>query len=219
MKVCTDACLFGAIAATYSPLPTSHLLDIGTGTGLLSLMYAQRNPAAIIDAIEIDKAAAEQAEENFNASPWKEDLHIYNEDILHFKPGKKYDAIISNPPFFEGDLRSSDPNKNNAKHDTSLSLDQLLELIHFHLAPSGWFGVLLPYHRVEYFETLADQFGFYLSRKILVRQSSKHEFFRGILFFSKNKATPVIAEIVIKEDDGNYSAEFTALLKEYYLNL
>ncbi len=230
MKVCTDACIFGAIVASDSPYYIHHpdpnhrhrginLLDIGTGTGLLSLMYAQNDPYARIDAIEIDERAAMQAKENFNASPWKKNLHIFNEDILHFNPKRKYDLIISNPPFFEGDLRSTDENKNNAKHDSSLSLQQLLEVIDRHLSPGCCFGVLLPYHRVAYFEKLAAEFNFYCTQKILIRQTPKHDPFRGILFFSKNKTELRSTGMLIKESDGNYSNEFVELLKDYYLNL
>ena len=225
MKVCTDACLFGALFADHRPptiddrRTTTNCLDIGTGTGLLSLIYAQKDHSAIIDAIEIDEATMKQAKENFEASPWKQRLNIFNADILTFETDKKYDLIISNPPFFEGDLLSADEYKNNAKHDSSLSLQQLLEVVSMHLSPDGWFAVLLPYHRVEYFEELATEYDLHSLQKILVRQSPKHGFFRGILFFSRNKTRSQTDEIIIRETDGNYSQAFTTLLKEYYLNL
>src|SRR4051794_22993532 len=100
MKVCTDACIFGAFVARQIAnrnLAVSNILDIGTGTGLLSLMLAQKMTAAI-DAIEIDKAAFEQAKQNFEQSPWKSRLTIINTDARHFNPGNKFDCIISNPP-------------------------------------------------------------------------------------------------------------------------
>ena len=218
MKVCTDACLFGAVAANCK-LPTANLLEIGAGTGLLSLMYAQKEPFAGIDAVEIDKNAAIQAKENFNDSPWKDRLHIINEDILQYKADKKYDCIISNPPFFENDLRSDDESKNKAKHDSSLSLQQLLKVVNIHLSQDGWFAVLLPYHRVGYFEELGTASGLYLTQRILVRQSPKHDLFRGILFFSGEKTELKTSEMSIRETDGNYSTAFVELLKDYYLNL
>src|SRR5437868_5022622 len=125
MKVCTDACLFGAyIANELQSIPVNTILDIGAGTGLLSLMLAQKT-TAVIDAVEIDNAAFEQAKENIAASPWKEKINTYHADISTFKTGKRYEHIISNPPFFEDDLRSNDEKKNFAKHDSSLTLENL----------------------------------------------------------------------------------------------
>jgi tRNA1Val (adenine37-N6)-methyltransferase len=225
MKVCTDACLFGALTVNHKPayrtgrLQTSNCLDIGAGTGLLSLIFAQKNPGAIIDAVEIDTAAAQQAGENFSASPWKERLNIINSDILLFKPDKKYNLIISNPPFYEDDLKSPDPNKNNAKHDTSLGLDDLLQVVKNNLSSDGSFAVLLPYHRVNYFIEEGDKEQLYLTQKILVKQTEKHDFFRGILFFSRDKVQPVNSEISIKNNEGNYSPGFVSALKDYYLYL
>ncbi|HQY12814.1 MAG TPA: methyltransferase, partial [Ferruginibacter sp.] len=218
MKVCTDACLFGALAAGYKP-QTTNGLDIGTGTGLLSLMLAQKDPDAVIDAVELDTDAAEQARENFAASPWKERLNIFNADILSFKTEKSYDFIISNPPFFEDDLRSPDETKNNAKHDTSLSLNELVRVAQQILAADGSFAVLLPYQRVNYFTEEAGRQGLHLVQQVLVKQTEKHNYFRGILFFNRKKTQPVTASINIKDKEGNYTPEFVAALKDYYLYL
>jgi len=218
MKVCTDASLFGAIVA-HCPLPVSHCLDIGTGTGLLSLLFAQKNPGAIIDAVEIDAEAAEQAGNNFSISPWKERLHIFNSDILYFKTDKKYDLILSNPPFFENDLHSPDESKNHAKHDTSLGLVELIQVLKDHLAMDGSFAVLLPYHRVNYFIEEAEKRHLYLTRQVLVRQTENHDHFRGILFFSREKIQPINSTMSIKDRNGSYTPEFASALKDYYLYL
>ena len=215
MKVCTDACLFGALI----PAGFNTVLDIGTGTGLLSLMFAQKNPLAIIDAVEIDEAAAEQATNNFAASPWNERLHLFNIDVLKFSPENKYNCIISNPPFFEDDLKSSDEAKNNAKHDTTLGLIELLQVVETHLAEDGLFAVLLPYHRVNYFIEEASGFNLHLMQQILVKQTAKHGHFRSILFFSRMKSQLQNTEIIIKDKEGNYTPAFTAALKDYYLFL
>jgi len=182
MKVCTDACLFGALVQPPDPLNGElAVLDIGTGTGLLSLMYAQRNTVAIIDAIEINPAAALQAQQNFDASNWKDRLNIINADAKAFSNQKKYDLIISNPPFFEDDLRSRNESKNAAKHDASLTLQELLTIVSERLTINGSFAVLLPHHRVNYFENEALLHGLHAYRKVLVRQTPGHELFRGIL--------------------------------------
>lgn len=218
MKVCTDACLFGAyVADQVKTKAATNILDIGTGTGLLSLMLAQKVPG-MIDTVEIDEAAYQQAKENFSQSLWKERLAIFNTDILKFENGKKYDCIISNPPFFENDLKSSDQNKNAAKHDTALTLEQLLATAKKLLNDDGSFAILLPYHRVEECIALAEKPGLYLNKKILVRQTEKHDYFRGILFFSNQQLLITEEEISIKTNE-KYSVRFAELLKDYYLYL
>ena len=224
MKVCTDACLFGAIVANrqqsfHHSRDAVHCLDIGTGTGLLSLMYAQKDPFAIIDAVEIDGQAAGQAKENFAASPWAGRLNIFNTDILVLHSPEKYDLIFSNPPFFEDDLRSPDEFKNSAKHDTTLDLKQLLHVVGTYLTNEGSFAALLPYHRVEYFTSEAYKTGLHPVEHIMVKQTAKHDPFRGILFFSKRKKELQSREIIIKDAEGKYTTGFTAALKDYYLHL
>ena len=221
MKVCTDACLFGAILAEKiyrEQNKVSNLLDIGTGTGLLSLQVAQKNSISI-DAVEIDRDSYEQAQQNFSNSPWSEKLRIYNTDILDFVADKKYDCIISNPPFYEGDLKSDNSKKNAAKHDSTLKLEQLFKVIEEHLSPTGYFAVLLPYQRVDYFITLAAGFNYKVQEQWMIRPTDAHPFFRGILIFSLAPSEIVIKEISIKDSTGNYTAEFVDLLKEYYLQL
>ena len=221
MKVCTDACLFGAVVADKISRVNSqvtNLLDIGAGTGLLSLLVAQKTTAAI-DAVEMEAAAFDQATQNFNDSPWRERLKISHTDVLDFISEKKYDCIISNPPFFEGDLKSDNTKKNSAKHDTALTLEQLLWVIDQHLSPQGFFAVLLPYHRVDYFITLAAAGNYFLQEQVLVRHTESHPFFRGILFFSHAPTQSVVREISIKDNTGNYSQEFMHLLKDYYLHI
>jgi len=224
MKVCTDACLFGALVADHMTRQPAgkqfdHCLDIGTGTGLLSLMLAQKNNAVEIDAVEIDAAAAEQAGNNIAASPWAGNVQVFNEDMLNFDSERKYDCIISNPPFFEDDLQSADKAKNTAKHDTSLNLLQLLQVVEDHLGPDGFFAVLLPYHRVGYFIEESEKKGLHISKQILVKQTTKHNFFRGILFFKRRKTETQFTEIIIKDNEHHYTPEFATALKDYYLFL
>jgi len=225
MKVSTDACILGAAVtevfakkALLTEDEKQHYLDIGTGTGLLSLMLAQKT-TALIDAVEIDTAAYDEASTNFNASPFKERLSIYNSDMLYFNPAKKYDGIICNPPFFEGDLRSPDAKKNAARHDTTLTLQQLLKIADNHLKESGLLAVLLPYHRIDVFIKDAVELQFWLKEKILLRHTATHPYFRAILFLSKIKTSSATKELVIKNNVGNYTEDFVFLLKDYYLYL
>ena len=152
MKVCTDACLFGAwTAACGSQLKAHSLLDIGTGTGLLSLMLAQKLPDVIIDAIEIDQAASQQAKENFEASPWKERLNVYNTSIQQFASTAKhkYDIIICNPPFYENDLKRNNAKRNMALHSAEIRLEELIKISGDLLKDDGKLFILINYNRTE----------------------------------------------------------------------
>ncbi|CAN5687556.1 methyltransferase [soil metagenome] len=222
MKVCTDACIFGAYAARH--LSTTNtaiktILDIGTGTGLLSLLLAQKLATADITALEINDSAALQANSNFNESPWSNRLQVLQTDVLQFNSTIRYDYIISNPPFFEADLKSPDKNKNAAKHDTTLTLEQLLQVADTNLSAVGIFAVLLPFHRVDYFVKLAAKQGLYLQEKLLVKHTASHPYFRGILLFTRIPALVEESELVIKNNTGDYTESFTGLLKDYYLYL
>lgn len=234
MKVCTDACLFGAMIPEISKTHFFNVLDIGTGTGLLALMYAQRTPLAVIDALEIEQEAYIQAKENAGACPWKERINIIQGDILHYLPGKKYELIFSNPPFYEDEMKSGDEGKNKAMHDSSLLLSELVKAVGSNLAADGIFAVLLPFHRIDYFIKEAGLIGLYPTQKVLVRQTPKHDYFRGILFFKRSEIMSNINipgtqfipgeqnltnELTIKDLAGNYSNEFVDLLKDYYLYL
>jgi tRNA1Val (adenine37-N6)-methyltransferase len=221
MKVCTDACIFGAYISGLinNRLPTTNnILDIGAGTGLLSLMTAQQTHAKI-DAIEIDAAAFQQAMINVNQAPWKDRISIFNGDVLQFQPGQQYDFILSNPPFFEGDLKSGNQKKDAAKHDTTLTLEQLLQAIKKHLSPHGSFGVLLPYHRSAYFIDIAEKANYLLNNQLLVQHTKTHPFFRAILVFSQTKSIVENRELSIKNETRNYTQEFIQLMQPYYLHL
>lgn len=222
MKVTTDACLFGAwvareLAASSHSVgnwqSALHILDIGTGTGLLSLMIAQQCSAAI-DAIEIDTAAAEQAKANMDASPWKERLFVIKADVKNGLT-KNYDIVISNPPFYENELRSDNSQKNTAHHSTDLTLDDLICILH------GQFYLLLPYKRDQEIEKAFAKSNFAITHKVLVRQSTEHDFFRIMLTGKAGKTNdPVLTtEIAIKDKEDNYTPQFIELLKDYYLHL
>lgn len=219
MKVCTDACILGAwLANKFTVIPVNSILDIGAGTGLLSLMIAQKNNV-IIDALEIETNAFEQCKENFQHSPWNKNLNTLHIDAKDFNSQKKYDLIISNPPFFENDLLSTDKNKNIAKHNQGLNIETLLSVIKQNLSDAGFFAVLLPFSRIANFVKLAAHNNFHLSEKILIRQTAAHNFFRGILLFHSKKETVKHSELIIKNADASYTVPFVQLLSDYYLHL
>lgn len=219
MKVCTDACLFGGWVADYLQNKSAHnILDIGAGTGLLSLMLAQKTNAAI-DAVEIDKEAYEQAAENVQQSSHEKSIKIFHTSIDDFQPEYKYNFIISNPPFFEADLKSAQQNKNAAKHDTALTLDVLCQKVKQLLTDDGCFAVLLPYHRTNYFITESVKNNLHCIEMVLIKQTPRHDYFRSMLLLSFNKTAMTEKEITIKGADEKYSEAFIALLKDYYLYL
>ena len=218
MKVCTDACLFGAWVANWlmhSKLPINQILDIGAGTGLLSLMLAQ-NSNVLIDAVEIDEGAAKQATENFERSKWSNRLTLLHAPIQTIVPNKQYDLIISNPPFFEDDLKSSNTARNLALHSQALKLDELLNAIQQLLTSNGFFGILLPYSRAGLFIEMANKLGFYVEKEANVQQTELHGFFRTMLLFSRNSQKPITETILIKNNQ-TYSEAFRNLLSPFYL--
>ena len=223
-------------------LETAHsILDIGTGTGLLSLMLAQvtESSKASITAIEIESHAAAEANSNFNLSKWSDRLVLVNDSIQNFTAniGKGefvskglnnnflFDIVISNPPFYEGDLKSPDANKNKAAHSTELPWTSLVENISSLLKDAGSFFVLVPTLRAYTMQKLAEAQQLQLVEEVLVYNDAKHLPFRSFLHFRKakspiNKEISVLRnKIVIKNTDNTYSAEFTELLKDYYLHL
>ena len=228
MKVTTDACLFGGWIADFwqrekEDAPFSHVLDVGTGTGLLSLMLAQKTEA-IIDAIEIDETAAIQAKENIEASSSQGKINVVNADIKQVFFEKRFDLVISNPPFYERDLKSALPAKNQAMHDTGLTLQELAGIVDRNLGESGYFALLLPYHRMDYFHDLAGEYGLINKETVLVKPTPKHSFTRVLMLFQKagdgtGIIQPVTKELVIKEVHHSYSADFVYYLQDYYLSL
>lgn len=219
MKMCTDSCLFGAYVAHKIEskfIQPNRILDIGSGTGLLSLMVAQKSDA-IIDTVEIDENSYHQTKENLDESQWNQRLQPFHTDIKSFKVPHKYDLIISNPPFFENDLKSAHKNKNVAKHHDSLTFQELIESIKNNLQSNGVFLVLLPFHRTGYFKKIAAENNFYLKEEMLIKQTPKHDYFRGILFFATKPQSVISKELIIKDEEGRYTREFSFLMKDYYL--
>lgn len=219
MKVCTDACLFGALVAG-NMRDKKNVLDIGTGTGLLSLMYAQKNAGAQIDAVEIDKDAFGQAEENIKTSGWQERIRIFHQSIQDFSRQKEasYDLVISNPPFFENDMVSPNAQRNKALHASELTLKELVKTVSGLLKKDGVFCVLLPYARMQYFMGQTQVEKLHPVRQYLVRQTDKHGFFRCVLMLSKT-GTETLSEAFPIKTNGAYSLRFTELLQDYYLHL
>lgn len=221
MKVTTDGCLFGAwcaaAIAALRPVP-GRLLDIGAGSGLLSLMVAQQT-TGMIEAVEIDPEAALQAGENMAASPWNDRVQVAEGDVRTMETSAPFDVIFSNPPFYEQELVSPVAGRRLAHHDTGMGLAELATAIDRLLSPSGKFYLLLPYKRMEEVKKiLASRFA--LESLVIVHASVQHPPIRLLLSGSREKNMRMNEErLDIRGPDGAYSPAFTALLKEYYLHL
>jgi len=219
MKVTTDACIQGA----WTPIlpDTKRVLDIGAGTGLLSLMMAQRSTGATIDAVEYDSDAAQQGTENFRASPWNDRMQVRNCDIKEFTAPHRYDLIICNPPFFSNSLLSGKETKDRARHDISLSRNELAKIAAEHLGESGQFSILLPYPEYQLWKDAATAAGLTETTSLQVRHTPSAVVKRVVGIFEK-VATTVNAtteEMTIKGDDGEYTDEFRKLMAPFYLQL
>jgi tRNA1Val (adenine37-N6)-methyltransferase len=218
MKVCTDACVFGAWVDVAD---AKKVLDIGAGTGLLSLMAAQRNPYIRIDAVEIDADAFYQAGENVEQSSFSDRIRVFHEPIQEFDPGYRYDVIITNPPFFQSDLLSPRESKNTAHHAGSLDFEALLTAAQKLLVEGGRFHVLLPVAEAAVFTSNASQKGWSLKKRLTLFHSPEKKPFRQMMSFVRNKSADNVlieCELNIYEKDGaTYDPTFRDLLKDFYL--
>lgn len=225
MKVTTDGCLFGAwIASVIHDAGHSQMicLDIGAGTGLLSLMVAQKNTGCMIDAVEIEAGAAEEAANNIESAGKKETISVHHTDIRQFQPGKKYAAIFSNPPFYENELKGTVTARNTAHHDAGLLMQDLLDCCRKLLLKEGSLYLLLPFKRETEIVSKIQSSGFHISRQVRVKQSVNHGFFRTMLelrFTGTGQSVTRHEEIAVKDEKDQYTGEFTALLSDFYLYL
>jgi len=225
MKVTTDGCLFGAWAAKaiHEKKPEQgRWLDIGTGTGLLSLMVAQQNPDNLIDAVEIEMAAAEEARKNILGAGKEKQIIVHQADINKYHPDHQYDIIFSNPPFYEKELKGNNTGKNKAHHNEGLLFHQLLACCKQLLKKEGSIFLLLPYKREKELLEKIKETGFAVHQHIRVRPVVRLDYFRILLEIQINTSTPpnlVTGELAVKDERDQYTPEFIELLRDYYLYL
>lgn len=218
MKVGTDGVLLGAWAGLCGE--TGRVLDVGTGTGLIALMAAQRAPEARIDAVEIDEGAVSQARRNVSDSPWPGRIHVYLSSVQDFaaENREKYDHILSNPPFFSNALKAPDLRRAMARHCHTLPFPDLVGAVVKLLDDDGTFSVILPAEEGEVFRDVARNHGLYGKRRLAVRSVPDGPVKRVLMDFSF-RMTEIAEEVLVIESEGRhgYSEKYRELTRDFYL--
>ncbi|WP_165312164.1 tRNA1(Val) (adenine(37)-N6)-methyltransferase [Vibrio ziniensis] len=224
MPVSTDGVLLGAWAFQHelsqiaSSLPITHILDIGTGTGLLALMCAQRFPHAQIQAIDIDEHAYRSAQINISQSPWAGRIVLEQVDVLNITNSKTFDAIICNPPYFNDGEQSQHAQRATARHTKTLEHKQLINITYQLLSETGTASFILPITEGEQFIELAKKSGFYLSRLCKVQPTPNKPISR-VLFELKKEPIDIEESTLIIRDDLGYTQAFIELTRSFYLKM
>jgi tRNA1Val (adenine37-N6)-methyltransferase len=213
LKVGTDAMILGAFVQSEGK---KKALDIGTGTGVLSLMQAQKNNELYITAVEIDSAACEDAQYNFSQSPFPNPIELLEGDFLKINFPDKFDLIYSNPPYYQNALKSENASINLAKHVAELNPDLLCEKVATLLTCEGQFWLIWPFDNRENFLHSADENGLFLEQEIQL-EGKPEQPVRSIFCFSKNKIEkPKNQNFIIRNSNNQYSAEYSALTELYH---
>lgn len=218
MKIGTDSVILGAWVNTEK---CKSALDIGTGSGILSLMLAQRS-TALIDAVEIDEEACEEAGENFRNSPWSYRLRALNQAIQDYSKSKKakYDLIISNPPFFQNGLQATDARRALARQTNTLSMDEIFDAADNLLSGDGLFAVIIPFENRLNFISNAIRHKLWVQRELVIRNSSAEPPVRVLIEVARTAPEKIeFNELDIRNKPGGlFTKEFKKLTGEFYLN-
>lgn len=221
MKIGTDGVLLGAWASLGNH-PFS-ILDIGTGTGIIALMMAQRSSAELIDALEIDEDAYEQAVENFENSDWGDRLFCYHaafdEFVEEMQEEEKYDLIISNPPFYSDEYTSGNAQRDQARFADALPFEELLQGVSLLLSEEGKFNVIIPKKEEETFLKIAEQNHLFPHRITRVKGDVNSEVKRSLMEFGFEKKELNPTELTIENSRHNYTPEYIELVKDFYLKM
>lgn len=219
MKVGTDGVLLGA----WAPIDNQpfSILDIGAGTGVLSLMLAQRSNAEQIDAIEIDENAYEQCVDNLENSPWGDRLFCFHAGLDEFveEPEDEYDLIISNPPFYTDTYKSENESRDLARFEDALPFSELIEAADLLLSENGIFAVIIPYKEEIKFIELANQVELYPFKITRVKGTPTTEIKRSLIAFSRIEKSISTDELIIETARHQYTEDYIALTKEFYLKM
>lgn len=214
MKINTDGVILGAVANQVNP---ERILDIGTGTGVIALMLAQRFPAAQVAAVEIDLAAASRAEANFQVSAFADRMKLFCTDFLHFKTDVKYDMIVSNPPYFINDLKNTEKRKEIARHAEPDFFELMLRYGAEMLSKDGLFWMILPLKQADFVIQQAVRWQLYPRVQWQICSDAEKPAFRQIICLGFKPASIVRHELYIYAAQGIYTQEYKTLLKDFFL--
>lgn len=215
MKVGTDGALLGAWTDVRQ---ATQLLDIGTGTGVIALMLAQRASESVtIDAVEIDDQAYADAQENIAASPWHDRINLHHASIQSFHTTTKFDLIVTNPPYFQKSYKPPTTQRETARHTEQLTYDEILNTTEKLLTPNGRLTLILPYTEGLQFSELADHKGLHCTRKWIFRTRASKPVERFLLEFRWDKRNLDEGEILLYSTGEEWSAGYKALMREFYL--
>ncbi|GGW55027.1 tRNA1(Val) (adenine(37)-N6)-methyltransferase [Winogradskyella epiphytica] len=219
MKIGTDGVLLGAWTSI-DKRPFS-VLDIGAGTGVLSLMIAQRSSAENIEAIEIDADAYEQCAENFENSPWSDRLFCYHASLLEFieEVDDEFDLIICNPPFYSEDYKTQDKSRDLARFNDAMPFEHLIYAAAKLLSEDGIFSTVIPFKEESNFVELASKVGLFLNRSLHIKGSPESEIKRSLLEFSFQKKETSALELIIETSRHQYTDDYINLTKDFYLKM
>ena len=220
MKVGTDGVLLGAWCSLES-LPKT-ILDIGTGTGIISLMLAQRSSAITIDGVEVDPSAYMQTVDNFENSDWSDRLYCYNASFQKFADDtnkETYDLIVSNPPFYTEDYITKNSSRNKARFTLSLTFKELIGGISKILSKSGFFSTIIPFKEESTFICLAEQHSLHLNKICRVQGNKNSEIKRSLMTFSFNKVKISETNLIIENSRHKYTKEYEELTNNFYLKM
>jgi tRNA1Val (adenine37-N6)-methyltransferase len=217
MKVGTDAVLLGAWANVNN---AKHVLDIGTGNGTIALMLAQRTAEnTVIDAVEIEEIDSIQAHENFIQSPWAHKIRGHHYSIQDFYPGKLYDVVVSNPPYFNKSQKPPDEKRSQTRHTVTLSYEELIAAAVRLLTDVGSLNVILPYTEGLQFMELAKLYGLFCLRQFSFKTRAHKPIERWLLEYSKRPDSIQTGEILLYKAGDDWSDSYRMLTKDFYLKI
>jgi tRNA1Val (adenine37-N6)-methyltransferase len=217
MKINTDGVMLGAMSTISNTVLRPHCLDIGTGTGVIAMMLAQRFPEAIVDAVDIEESAAHAASTNFLASPFNDRLNLFFGDITTYQTKFKYDLIVSNPPYFLKDLKSVEMKKSVARHAGDSFFEGLISKSAELLSTHGLLWLILPLKQAELVSSMGLSYGLCVNKVVNIHSDNSKPIIRKVICLGREILESKEQSFYIYESEKVYTEQYKALLKDFFL--